>query len=92
MNRKAISWRVRGKVMALAWHRPWNGFLCHWCMSPLSESEVVIDHLMPLALGGTDDVDNLVVACQRCNSVKGAMHPDDAEDFINAMLDREAAE
>lgn len=74
--------------MAQAWHAPWGGFLCNWCMTPLSHTEVVIDHHTPLALGGTNDPENLTVACQRCNSIKGAKHPDEAEVLINAFLDR----
>lgn len=31
-----------------------------------------IDHLHPESLGGSGDVDNLVLACQGCNRRKGA--------------------
>jgi 5-methylcytosine-specific restriction endonuclease McrA len=27
-----------------------------------------MEHLLPQSLGGTDDVDNLALACSRCNS------------------------
>lgn len=30
-----------------------------------------VDHIIPVALGGTDDLDNLRPACIRCNSVDG---------------------
>ncbi|MBW4435195.1 MAG: HNH endonuclease [Pelatocladus maniniholoensis HA4357-MV3] len=26
-----------------------------------------VDHLIPRSLGGTDEVDNLALACRRCN-------------------------
>lgn len=32
-----------------------------------------LDHITPLALGGEDTVDNLVVACYRCNDSKGRL-------------------
>lgn len=30
-----------------------------------------IDHIVPVALGGTNEPDNLVVCCTRCNASKG---------------------
>lgn len=30
-----------------------------------------IDHVRPVSMGGTDALDNLVVACERCNRAKG---------------------
>ena len=35
-----------------------------------SQVRCVVDHLIPLAKGGTDDRSNLVFACRRCNSQK----------------------
>jgi 5-methylcytosine-specific restriction endonuclease McrA len=29
------------------------------------------EHVIPRSLGGTDDEDNLVIACQRCNELRG---------------------
>lgn len=34
-----------------------------------------LDHNLPLALGGTNDVENLQLLCQHCNSTKQAKHP-----------------
>jgi 5-methylcytosine-specific restriction endonuclease McrA len=41
---------------------------CHWC----GAAAVEVDHLIPVKLGGTDDLANLVPACLRCNRSKGA--------------------
>jgi len=36
---------------------------------------LVVDHVIPLAHGGTDELANLAAACYRCNEHKGArMH------------------
>jgi hypothetical protein len=39
---------------------------------------LTIDHVFPVALGGTNDVGNLVTACRACNLTKGARPLNDA--------------
>jgi 5-methylcytosine-specific restriction endonuclease McrA len=36
-----------------------------------------IDHVNPIALGGSDDPDNLQLLCPTCNLRKNAKHPDE---------------
>lgn len=56
---------------------------CHYCnrrtKSPghhnCGPAAATLDHVLPVALGGTADPVNLVVACLSCNSAKGDMHP-----------------
>jgi 5-methylcytosine-specific restriction endonuclease McrA len=36
-----------------------------------------VDHIIPVAKGGTDDLDNLVAACKRCNFSKQDKMPDE---------------
>ncbi|MBE9102725.1 HNH endonuclease [Vacuolonema iberomarrocanum] len=45
-----------------------NG-LCEYCHSPekISTARFTIDHILPRSLGGSDDLDNLALACSRCN-------------------------
>lgn len=54
------------------------GNLCIYCgkAAPLTR-----DHKVPLAMGGTDDIANIVPACQSCNSKKGTM---DAAEYLQA--------
>ena len=44
-------------------------FRCEYCHYPelLSSAPLSIDHIQPQSLGGSDDVDNLALACRRCN-------------------------
>jgi hypothetical protein len=44
-------------------------YLCEYCHSPeyLSPDRFTIDHLLPQSLGGSDELDNLALACSRCN-------------------------
>lgn len=45
-------------------------FLCEYCHSfeEASTSQFTLDHLQPRSLGGTDDLENLALACHRCNT------------------------
>jgi 5-methylcytosine-specific restriction endonuclease McrA len=51
-----------------------NG-LCVYCNADLNTGYHV-DHIMPLALGGSNWPDNLQCLCPTCNVKKGAKHPD----------------
>jgi tetratricopeptide (TPR) repeat protein len=43
---------------------------CQYCGRTPPEVKLVIDHLIPVAKGGTDDFDNLITSCDDCNSGK----------------------
>lgn len=45
-----------------------DGYRCLCCEST---DKLCIDHIMPFSLGGSDEVENLQVLCQRCNATKG---------------------
>lgn len=44
-------------------------FRCEYCHYPelLSSAPLSIDHILPLSLQGSDDPENLALACRRCN-------------------------
>ena len=44
-------------------------FQCEYCHYPelLSSAPLSIDHIQPQSLGGSDQLDNLALACRRCN-------------------------
>jgi hypothetical protein len=44
-------------------------FRCEYCHYPelLSSAPLSIDHIQPRSLGGSDALDNLALACRRCN-------------------------
>jgi HNH endonuclease len=41
------------------------------CIYCASTEQISLDHLVPRSRGGTDDEDNVVMACRACNSSKG---------------------
>lgn len=48
--------------------------ICPCCKADI-EHEYEIDHIQPLALGGTNTDDNIQLLCKSCNRKKGAKHP-----------------
>lgn len=46
--------------------------LCEYCqaLSKFSFHSFSIDHIIPLSQNGTDDLNNLALACQHCNNCK----------------------
>lgn len=56
---------------------------CFWCGAKVTWRKKHIDHVIPLALGGSNGPENLVIACPSCNLAKGARHP---MDFAGRML------
>lgn len=59
--------RRRRKRSAIRRH----GEFCFFCQIPLTWKETTLDHLVPIGLGGTHKVENLVPACYDCNQRKG---------------------
>lgn len=51
----------------------------HTCVYCNTRDNLTIDHVIPRSLGGRDSWENLVTACQRCNSRKGNQTPEQAE-------------
>lgn len=45
---------------------------CHLCGEHRPADDFHLDHLVPLALGGTHNESNLAVACPKCNMSRGA--------------------
>lgn len=68
----AVSKRLRFEVLRR------DGFRCYYCGTRGNETGdgLTIDHVVPVALGGTDDAENLVSACGDCNSGKTSTSPD----------------
>lgn len=47
---------------------------CFWCKAKTG-SNYHVDHVVPLAAGGSNDPENIVISCPACNLSKGAKHP-----------------
>ena len=64
MARKPLSKAVRFEVFKR------DKFTCQYCGASAPEVLLEVDHIKPVAKGGTDDMLNLVTACRACNRGK----------------------
>lgn len=46
-------------------------YACQYCGSEFARKNLTLDHVIPLSKGGRTRWDNIVAACQKCNSAKG---------------------
>lgn len=49
-----------------------DGFVCQYCGAHPPKVVLHVDHIDPVANGGTNHIDNLITACDCCNLGKGA--------------------
>ena len=49
---------------------------CYWCGEFLTLDTSTLDHKIPLALGGLDNANNWVLACEPCNHDRGSSMPE----------------
>ncbi|WP_329143571.1 HNH endonuclease [Streptomyces sp. NBC_01456] len=66
----AVSKRLRYEILRRDNHT------CRYCGATAPDAPLRIDHVTPVALGGADTPDNLVTACQDCNSGKSSATTD----------------
>lgn len=67
----AVTKRTRFEVLRRDNHT------CRYCGASAPDAVITVDHVTPVALGGTDDPSNLVAACRDCNSGKASTSPTD---------------
>lgn len=58
-----------------------DGQTCHYCcrsietnVSDTASNRLTVDHMEPRAKGGKSNIDNLILACRKCNVSKKATH------------------
>lgn len=51
-------------------HTEKYGYKCYYCGTSLHQSQSTIEHILPSSKGGTNELENLVLACSRCNGTK----------------------
>lgn len=76
----AVTKRLRYEILRRDNHT------CRYCGASAPDVKLTVDHVIPQALGGSDDPANLVTACEPCNSGKTSI-PADAPIVANVADD-----
>lgn len=66
----AVSKRLRYEILRR------DNNTCRYCGGAAPDVVLTVDHVVPTALGGSDDPSNLVAACKDCNAGKTSSSPD----------------
>lgn len=48
-----------------------DGLSCVYCGATIEDGALTLDHVRPIAKGGTNVASNLVTSCKHCNSARG---------------------
>lgn len=94
-NARVKKYRDKRKAMGLAI----NGYTKHHetvtrrdgnkCVYCGSNENLCLDHILPIDLGGMDDIQNLATACKSCNSGKSGRTPNQAGyEFLNKKTEK----
>lgn len=66
----AVTKRLRFEVLRR------DNYSCRYCGRSAPEVKLTVDHVVPVALGGSDEPSNLVAACADCNAGKSSVPAD----------------
>lgn len=64
-NRKPLSKKIRFEVFKR------DKFTCQYCGRMAPDAILEVDHIQPVAEGGTNEILNLITSCRDCNRGKG---------------------
>ena len=48
-----------------------NTQLCFYCGKKMSRLNKTVDHIIPIKKSGSNNIDNVVICCRKCNNIKG---------------------
>jgi 5-methylcytosine-specific restriction enzyme A len=76
---KAHIAKERKKAQELKKSQWWKNILgkglCHYCQKKFAAKDLTMDHIVPVARGGTSTKGNVVPACRSCNQNKKLSTP-----------------
>jgi len=77
-NRRARKLEAEGSHTDVEWQKlkAFYNFKCLCCGKREPEIRLTRDHVVPLAQGGADSIDNIQPLCSKCNSKKNYRHID----------------
>jgi hypothetical protein len=82
--RKPLGKRLRFEVFKR------DGFRCTYCGERPPVVVLVVDHVVPVKEGGTNEIENLTTSCHTCNAGKGAVPLSDVAPGVDEVAIAEA--
>lgn len=87
-NPEAFQRRERAKARALRktawWQAQLQRGVCHYCGRHVGAAQLTMDHIVPVARGGTSTRGNCVPCCKACNTEKRTAIP--VEELIDRLF------
>jgi 5-methylcytosine-specific restriction endonuclease McrA len=71
------------------WLNLLNRGICHYCEKKFDRAQLTMDHIVPIARGGTSTPGNIVPSCRACNQNKKLHTP---VDQLFQQIDEEGKE
>lgn len=82
MSRKKIDKETRNRV-----YEKYGG-RCAYCGKEIALKNMQVDHLVPIYLGGKDDIGNYMPSCRSCNFRKATLSIDEFRKELIRQCDR----
>jgi 5-methylcytosine-specific restriction endonuclease McrA len=64
------------------WKTKLSQGVCHYCGEHFPAKKLTMDHILPVARGGSSSKGNIVACCKECNTRKRDMSPSEWEEFL----------
>ena len=81
--------RERAKARDIRKSRWWQTKLslgiCYYCGKKTPAKELTMDHIVPLARGGTSSKGNLAACCKECNNLKKTLLPIEWDEYMERL-------
>ncbi len=58
---------------------------CQYCGASVPPKELTMDHIVPLAMGGSSSKGNIAACCKACNTRKKTMMPIEWQHYLESL-------
>lgn len=67
------------------WQQKIGQGTCYYCNKNFKPKALTMDHIIPLARGGTSSKNNIAPCCKECNTKKNILLPTEWEEYMNRL-------
>ncbi|MCR1985055.1 HNH endonuclease [Blautia coccoides] len=61
---------------------------CAYCGCELKYEDMQVDHMIPLKIGGTDEMSNMLPSCRSCNHYKATFDVEGYRRYLSTLSNR----